>query len=72
MALGWLREQVAAVRARSRNPALVVMVGGPLFHVHPEWVAEVGADLCPVQVHDAPVQAAERVRQAQAQVPLAR
>lgn len=68
MALSWLREQIAAVRARSLNPALVVMVGGPLFHVHPEWVSEVGADLCPVQVHEAPVLAAERVRQAVAQL----
>lgn len=65
MALGWLREQIGAVRARSRNPALLVMVGGPLFHVHPEWVAEVGADLCPVQVHDAPVLAARAVQAVQ-------
>ncbi len=65
-ALGWLREQIAAARAHSLNPALVVMVGGPLFNVHPEWVSEVGADLCPVQVHEAPVLAATRVREAMA------
>lgn len=42
--LAWLRDTIGAVRAASRNPAVVVLVGGPLFSVHPEWVAQVGAD----------------------------
>jgi MerR family transcriptional regulator, light-induced transcriptional regulator len=43
-ALGWLRDTIAAVRLASRNPMLVVLVGGPLFSNHPDRVAEVGAD----------------------------
>jgi MerR family transcriptional regulator, light-induced transcriptional regulator len=42
--LAWLRDTIAAVRSASRNPVLVVLVGGPLFSTHPAWVAEVGAD----------------------------
>ncbi len=42
--LGWLRDTIAAVRLASRNPLLVVLVGGPLFSTHPQWVSEVGAD----------------------------
>lgn len=43
-ALPWLRETIAEVRRVSRNSSLVVLVGGPLFSIHPEWAAEVGAD----------------------------
>ncbi len=43
-ALPWLRDTITAVRLASRNPALVVLVGGPLFSIHPEWASEVGAD----------------------------
>jgi methanogenic corrinoid protein MtbC1 len=42
--LPWLRDTIAAVRLASRNPSLVVLVGGPLFSIHPEWAGEVGAD----------------------------
>ena len=42
--LPWLRDTIAAVRSASRNPLLVVLVGGPLFSLHPEWAGEVGAD----------------------------
>lgn len=42
--LPWLRDTIAAVRLASRNPSVVVLVGGPLFSLHPEWAAEVGAD----------------------------
>ncbi len=42
--LAWLRDTIAAVRLASRNPELVVLVGGPLFSTHPNWVSEVGAD----------------------------
>lgn len=43
-ALPWLRDTIAEVRRVSRNNALAVLVGGPLFSIHPEWAAEVGAD----------------------------
>jgi hypothetical protein len=33
-----------AVRLASRNPSLVVLVGGPLFSLYPERAVEVGAD----------------------------
>ncbi len=62
--LPWLREQIAAVRLGSCNPDILVMVGGPVLHLHPEWMASLGADLCPQQVHDAPVLAAQGVREA--------
>ena len=42
--LDWLRQCIAEVRAASRNPGVVVMVGGPIFTLHPDWVADVGAD----------------------------
>ena len=32
------------MRRVSRNSSLVILVGGPLFSMHPEWAAEVGAD----------------------------
>lgn len=44
LSLGWLRDTVAKVRSESRNPALVVLVGGPIFTLHPELTADVGAD----------------------------
>ncbi len=44
LGLPWLRDTIAAVRLASRNPSLVVLVGGPLFSIHPEWAGEVGAD----------------------------
>jgi methanogenic corrinoid protein MtbC1 len=52
--LDWLRGCVADVRAASRNPAVVVMVGGPIFVLHPEWVAGVGADATARDARDAP------------------
>jgi methanogenic corrinoid protein MtbC1 len=42
--LDWLRGCIAEVRRMSRNPDVVVMVGGPIFALNPEWVALVGAD----------------------------
>ena len=35
---------ISAIRARSRNPAVGVMVGGQPFIGHPERVVGVGAD----------------------------
>ena len=53
--LPWLRTTVAHVRQASRNAAVVVLVGGPLFLLHPEWVAEVGADGTAQDARQAPV-----------------
>ena len=39
-----LTAAVRAVRRCSRNPAVGIIVGGPLFREHPEWAARVGAD----------------------------
>ena len=44
LSLPWLKSTVAEVRRVSRNPAIVVMVGGPLFTLNPGWAVEVGAD----------------------------
>lgn len=42
--LDWLRDTIGQVRRLSRNPGVVILVGGPIFSIHPEWAAEVGAD----------------------------
>ncbi len=39
-----LAASIGAVRRASRNPLVNVMVGGPLFIAHPEFVGRVGAD----------------------------
>ncbi len=44
--LPWARDCVAAMRQFSRNPALVVLVGGPVFSIEPGRAGEIGADLC--------------------------
>jgi methanogenic corrinoid protein MtbC1 len=40
----WLRERIAQVRKATRNRSVVVLVGGPLFVLKPEWARSVGAD----------------------------
>jgi MerR family transcriptional regulator, light-induced transcriptional regulator len=42
--LDWLRERIAKVRAASLNRSVVVLVGGPVFVLNPEWVLSAGAD----------------------------
>ena len=42
--LNWLRDRVVKVRSASRNRALVVMVGGPMFTLNPSWTEFVNAD----------------------------
>jgi methanogenic corrinoid protein MtbC1 len=39
-----LATTIHAIRKASRNRGVGVMVGGPLFIEHPDWVARVGAD----------------------------
>jgi methanogenic corrinoid protein MtbC1 len=56
-----LTELIKALRLASRNPALQVMVGGPLMLAHPEYVATVGADFMAVDAQEAVAQAEARV-----------
>lgn len=42
--LPWLRDTITEVRRLSRNRSVVVLVGGPIFSMHPQWAADVGAD----------------------------
>ena len=42
--LDGIRSCIDAVRRHSHNRAVTVMVGGPLFIVHPELVEQLGAD----------------------------
>ena len=44
LSLDWLRQTIEEVRRVSRNPAVVVLVGGPLFTLNPGWARDVGAD----------------------------
>lgn len=46
---------IAAVRRHSHNRAVAVMVGGPLFTVHPELVERLGADGVATDGRQAPV-----------------
>lgn len=48
---------IHALRQASRNRALGILVGGPLFVAHPELVAQVGADAMAVDGRHAVVQA---------------
>lgn len=58
--LDWLAACIASVREASRNKDIGVLVGGPIFALHPEYVAEVGADATSSDGKQAPV-AAERL-----------
>jgi len=53
--VAWARERVVDVRATSRNRAVVVLVGGPLLTLHPEWTARIGADAAVTEGSQAPV-----------------
>ena len=55
--LDWLKDCIRAVRQVARNKNVGIMVGGPLFAVHPEYVELVGADCTAKDGGDAPVQA---------------
>jgi MerR family transcriptional regulator, light-induced transcriptional regulator len=40
----WLRERIQQARQVSLNRSLVILVGGPLFVMAPQWAESVGAD----------------------------
>ncbi len=42
--LPWIRDTIQAVRRASRNSAVVILVGGPVFTRNPAWCDEIGAD----------------------------
>jgi methanogenic corrinoid protein MtbC1 len=52
--LDWVASRIAAVRRASRHSSIVVIVGGPIFTLHPEWVARIGADAAPADGAVAP------------------
>jgi methanogenic corrinoid protein MtbC1 len=52
-----LASGIRALRRASRNRAIGVLVGGPLFVAHPELVARVGADATAIDGGQAPIQA---------------
>ena len=60
--LDWLRLQIASVRLASRNPQVVLMVGGPLFVLHPQWADALGADVCVASARQAPALAEQWVK----------
>jgi MerR family transcriptional regulator, light-induced transcriptional regulator len=55
--LDWLTDCIRRVRQVSRNKNIGIMVGGPVFAEHPEYVELVGADCTAVDGKDAPVKA---------------
>lgn len=65
--LNWLALAIANLRRASRNPGIVVLVGGPVITLHPEYVQAVGADTSAPDGQQAPAIARElvtrRVRQ---------
>ena len=54
-----LATTIRQVRRASRNQAIGVMVGGPVFSEHPDYVGLVGADATASDARQAPLQAAK-------------
>ena len=52
--LEWLRTRISAVRESSRNRNIVVLCGGPIFTLHPQWLTHVGADATALDGREAP------------------
>ena len=52
--LEWLRSRIEAVRESSRNRNIVVLCGGPIFTLHPQWLTHVGADATALDGREAP------------------
>jgi methanogenic corrinoid protein MtbC1 len=55
--LDWLKTGIAAVRQASRNKAIGVMVGGPIFAETPGLALEIGADATAIDGRQAPTAA---------------
>ena len=55
--LGGLAACIAALRASSYNPDIIVMVGGPIFLERPELVESIGADATAADAEDAVLRA---------------
>ncbi len=53
--IDWLKSGIAAVRHASRNRAIGVMVGGPIFTVKTVGAADVGADAASTDGRQAPI-----------------
>ncbi len=53
--LDWLKSGIAAVRHGSRNRAIGVMLGGPVFAADPELPGHLGADATATDARNAPV-----------------
>lgn len=53
--LDWLKSGIAAVRHASRNRAIGVMVGGPIFVSDPSRAGTVGADATAIDGREAPL-----------------
>jgi len=49
-----LTDCIAAVRKASKNKTVCIMVGGPLFTLHPEYASTLGADLVTSDANQAP------------------
>ena len=64
--LGSLAACIAALRASSRNPDVVIMVGGPVFLERPELVRKIGADATAASAETAVAQAEAQVQACQA------
>jgi methanogenic corrinoid protein MtbC1 len=52
--LAWLVKRIAQVRKASRNRRVVVLVGGPIFTLHPQWSDRTGADAVVAQGEHGP------------------
>ena len=49
-----LKKTIAEVRRASKNKGVCIMVGGPLFTLHPEYGSDIGADLVAGDAQQAP------------------
>jgi methanogenic corrinoid protein MtbC1 len=68
--LDWLRSGIADVRRASRNRAIGVMVGGPVFILNPDYVGQVGADITATDGRQAPILAEGLLGQRNLRTPL--
>ena len=62
--LGALTEVIRAVKHETCNPHVVVLVGGPLFAEHPDYMRHVGADGMTIDGREAPALAERLIAEA--------